>query len=124
MKIKNPLIIFFVSLLMISFIKGCTNSDELNFECKITDVGWGTRANITFNKVSNTATVVTDLMKGPMITHKADPALTAESLVVSFYPYPQADFKSNLIVNRDTLKMTGIRNGTCKMVKMRSNSKF
>ena len=98
-------------------------TDELFFECKIVSGSNGTRANITFNKVSNTATVVTDLMTGPMITHKADPALTADSLVVSFYPYPQADFKSNLIVNRDTLKMTGIRKGTCKIVE-KKNRKF
>jgi len=128
MKIKNPLIIFFFSLLMISFIEGCSNSDELNFECKITDAGYGTKANITFNKANNSATVVTDLMNGPMLTHKADPSLTADKLIVKFYPKTLegwvADYPSTLNVNRDTLKMTGSRNGTCKMVKKRSNSKF
>ena len=103
-------------------------TDELFFECKFVSGSNGTKANITFNKINNRATVVTDLMfgynrEGPMLTHRADPALTADNLIVSFYPYPQADSKSNLIVNRDTLKMTGIRDGTCKIVE-KKNSKF
>ena len=103
-----------------------TDSNELFFECKIrkTGAGYGTKANITFNKANNSATVVTDLMNGPMLTHKADPSLTADKLIVKFYPKTLegwvSDYPSTLNVNRDTLELTGNRKGTCKIIEKKS----
>ena len=106
----------FISLLLLSAPLSLF-SKEIFFECEIQNALYGTFANITYNPETDVAGIESDLMdNGPEIFKVVTITKTANELALGFYPFYNADNLSHLRIDRSSLKLSGIRDGLCKIV--------
>ena len=99
------------------------NSDEIFFECDLDKKLRGTFANITYNKITDTASFVSDWMslrkpdgsRGEAINYKVvDTRMSSNELVIGITDGYGDVY--NFKINRETLKFSGLRTGNCKIV--------
>ena len=92
---------------------------DVFFECEITNKN-GTFANITYNSISNTASFESDFMDEPSsntrgtIYNVVSVRKTGRQLIIQISI--KGSIRSTFSINRKTLKLSGNRDGICKIV--------
>ena len=92
---------------------------DVFFECEITNKN-GTFANITYNSISNTASFKSDFMDdissnpGETIFNVISIKKTGNQLIIQINV--KGSIRSTFRINRKTLKLSGNRDGICKIV--------
>jgi hypothetical protein len=92
---------------------------DVFFECEITNKN-GTFANITYNSISNTASFKSDFMDEPSLNPEGtiynvvSVRKTGRQLIIQISV--KGSIRSTFRINRETLKLSGNRDGICKIV--------
>ena len=92
---------------------------DVFFECEITNKN-GTFANITYNSISNTASFESDFMDEPSSNNRGtiynvvSIRKTGKQLIIQISV--KGSIRSTFRINRETLKLSGNRDGICKIV--------
>ena len=111
----------FIALLLLSAPLSLFAKD-IFFECELDDPEkFGSYANITYNSETNAAGIDSDFMNevtpaNGQIFKVVNLTKTGDELILEFYPYYSAENLSRFRINRSSLKLSGIRDGVCKMV--------
>ena len=107
----------FLTLLLLS--PSLLLAKDVFFECEITNKN-GTFANITYNSISNTASFESDFMDEPSsntrgtIYNVESIRKTGKQLIIQISV--KGSIRSTFRINRKTLKLSGNRDGICKIV--------
>ena len=107
----------FLTLLLLS--PSLLLAKDVFFECEITNKN-GTFINITYNSISNTASFESDFMDEPSSNNRGtiynvvSIRKTGKQLIIQINV--KGSIRSTFRINRKTLKLSGNRNGICKVV--------